>query len=102
MGPIVQDPKLGKLEKAKEVDEMNVDYAMTVGSIATNSASRSCSDLKHGGNSVGQPSVIVPEGRVHGGSLMALLAGGSDANTNIMGTDSAVPMKSYMMSQNWM
>ncbi|KAK9927074.1 hypothetical protein M0R45_024276 [Rubus argutus] len=102
LGPIVQDPKLGNLEKAKEVDEMNVDYAMTIGSIATNSASRSCSDLKQGGNSVGQPSVIVPEGRVHGGSLMALLAGGSDANTNIMGTDSSVPMKSYMVPQNWM
>ncbi|KAM5572300.1 hypothetical protein ABKV19_012386 [Rosa sericea] len=102
LGPIVQEPKLGKLEKVKEVDEMNVDDAMTIGSIAT-TVSRSCSDLKHGGDSVGQPSVIVPEGRVHGGSLMALLAGGSDtANTNIMGSDSSVPVKSYMMPKNWM
>lgn len=81
----------------REVDEMNVDDAMTNGSIAT-TASGSCSGLKNGGSSVGQPSVIVPEGRVHGGSLMALLSGGSGT----AGSDSSLPMKPYMMPKNWM
>lgn len=100
---MVQDPKLGKSEKMKEVviaDDMNVDVMNTVSGIRT-SATGTYSDLKHGGQS--SVPTLVPEGRVHGGSLMALLAGGSsDANTNSMGSNSSGPKKSYMMHQNWM
>lgn len=102
MGPMVQDPKLGKPEKMKEVviaDEMNVDV-MNIGSSIRTSASGTCSDLKQGGQS--SAPVLVPEGRVHGGSLMALLAGGSDSNTSSIGNTSSGPKKSYMMPQNWM
>ncbi|KAM2938430.1 hypothetical protein FF1_038220 [Malus domestica] len=103
LGPMVQDPKLGKSEKMKEVviaDDMNVDVMNIVSGIRT-SATGTYSDLKHGGQS--SVPTLVPEGRVHGGSLMALLAGGSsDANTNSMGSNSSGPKKSYMMHQNWM
>ncbi|XP_068308146.1 uncharacterized protein [Pyrus communis] len=103
LGPMVQDPKRGKSEKMKEVviaDDMNVDVMNIVSGIRT-SATGAYSDLKHGGES--SVPTIVPEGRVHGGSLMALLAGdGLDSNANSMGSNPSGPKKSYMMHQNWM
>ncbi|BFG31845.1 hypothetical protein CerSpe_181190 [Prunus speciosa] len=102
LGPMVQDPKLGKSDKMKEVataDDMNVDV-MNIGSSIRTSATGTCSDLKQAGQS--SAPVLVPEGRVHGGSLMAMLAGGSDSKANSRGSNSSGPKKSYMMPQNWM
>lgn len=113
---MVQDPKLNKPEKMEEVvtaDDMNVDI-MKMGSGLGTSAGKS-SDSKHGvanaGNSVGgggHPSVpvFVPEGRVHGGSLMAMLAGSSGVSSNsskfVVAGDALMTGKSSIMPQSWM
>ncbi|XP_022760850.1 uncharacterized protein LOC111307008 isoform X3 [Durio zibethinus] len=85
LGPIIQDPKLSKSGKIKEIvtaENMNVDI-MKMGSGVEASAGIIYSGLNHYGvpacKSVGKGgfSTFAPEGRVHGGSLMAMLAGGS-------------------------
>ena len=107
----MQDPKCNKPHKMKEVvtaDDMNVD-SMKVGSVGT-SGGGSHSDSKHGVPNVPKShikskSVLVPEGRVHGGSLMAMLAGGSGlVSNNSVGVrgDSLETEKSCMMPQSWM
>ncbi|OMP06098.1 putative transcription factor [Corchorus olitorius] len=82
LGPIVQDPRLSKSEKMKEIviaEDMNVDI-MKMGSDIEASADRTCSGLNQYGHpnariSVGEGgfTVFAPEGRVHGGSLLAML-----------------------------
>ncbi|XWS48858.1 hypothetical protein CRYUN_Cryun13aG0112800 [Craigia yunnanensis] len=114
LGPIVQDPKLSKSEKMKEfvtVEDMNVDITK-MGSIIEASAGRTCSGLNQNGipdarNFVGEGgfSVFVPEGRVHGGSLMAMLVGGSglgSGNSEGLAGDPSEPSKSFMAPQSWM
>lgn len=116
LGPVVLDPNLHKPEKMKEVvtaDDMNVDI-MKMGSGLGSSAGKS-SDSKHGASNVsdsvgggGFPSVpvFVPEGRVHGGSLMAMLAGSSGVSSNsskvVVACDPLVTGKSSIMPQSWM
>ncbi|XP_027342777.1 uncharacterized protein LOC113855359 isoform X2 [Abrus precatorius] len=85
LGSVIQDPHSSKTDELKLVLEsknMDVDI-MKIGSAAL----RTCSDFKlyevasahvsakEGGHL--PMSVAVPEGRVHGGSLMAMLTGGS-------------------------
>ncbi|CBI34417.3 unnamed protein product, partial [Vitis vinifera] len=80
----VQIPSPSKPEKMKDVvatEDMNVDIMKMMG-------------------------ILAPEGRVHGGSLMAMLAGSpglspSDSKTLISGGPSE-PRKPYMMPQSWM
>ncbi|EEF51275.1 transcription factor, putative [Ricinus communis] len=114
LGPIIQEPKSIQTEKMKEVmiaEDMNVD---NLGSSMGASSSKS-TDLKHFGvpnahipaGEAGMSSmpVFVPEGRVHGGSLMAMLAGdssvGSSSNLVVAGNPSD-PRKTYMVPQSWM
>lgn len=117
LGPAVQDPKLSKPEKSKEVitEEMTVDI-MKMGSSVGTSAGKTCSDLKKyevlkhitaGEGGLSSMSVLVPEGRVHGGSLMAMLTGSSDigcssSNKGRDGDPSSEPWNSYMLPQSWM
>lgn len=117
LGPVVQDPKLSKPEKLKEAitEEMNVDI-MKMGNSLGTSAGKTCSDLKQyevlkhitaGEGALSPMSVLVPEGRVHGGSLMAMLTGSSNigcssSNKERDGDPSSEPWKSYMLPQSWM
>ncbi|XP_022720975.1 uncharacterized protein LOC111278581 isoform X2 [Durio zibethinus] len=114
LGPTVQDPKLCKSEKMKEIvtsEDMNVDI-MKLGSGIEALAGRTCSGLNQYGipnarNSVGEGgfSVFVPEGRVHGGSLMGMLVGGSglgSGNSEGLAGDPSEPSKYFMEPQSWM
>ncbi|KAJ4711978.1 putative Transcription factor [Melia azedarach] len=117
LGPVIQDPKLNQPEKMKEVvtaDEMNVDM-MKMGSGLGTSAGRtyytdSIIGVPNAGTTVGQGNVLsmsvyVPEGRVHGGSLMAMLAGGSGVSSSgskVVAGDTLELGKSSLMPQGWM
>jgi len=117
LGPMVQDPKISQSEKTKEVvtvEDMTVDI-VKMGTSARDSLGRTTSDLKHFGVSNAHLSaseaglssmpVFVSEGRVHGGSLMAMLAGGSgvgSCSNQIVAGDPPEPRKSYITTQNWM
>ncbi|GAV63520.1 hypothetical protein CFOL_v3_07038 [Cephalotus follicularis] len=88
LGLIVQDPKLSRPEKMRGVlttEDTNVDM-MKRGSVGATSGSSHSGLNQYGGQnahiSVGEGGlssipVFIPEGRVHGGSLMAMLAGSS-------------------------
>lgn len=68
LGPMIQDPK-PKSEKMKEIvnsEMMNIDFMKST-----------AFDLKRFGEGPSLAPVLIPEGRVHGGSLMAMLAGSS-------------------------
>jgi len=99
---MVQDPNLIQPEKEVIITEdMNVDV-LKIGS----GTGRTYSDLKLSGREGNIPPVPVyaPEGRVHGGSLMALLTAGSDLGSSRgkgVVVASSEPMKSYM-THGWM
>ncbi|XVF10494.1 hypothetical protein REPUB_Repub07fG0187900 [Reevesia pubescens] len=105
LGPIVQDPKFSKPGKMKEIviaEDMNVD-TMKMGSGIEASAGRTYSGFNHHG----VPNVpnSVPEGRVHGGSLMAMLVGGSglgSSNSEGLVGDPSQPSKAFIAPQSWM
>lgn len=111
LGPVVHNPNVDKPEKMKEVatDDMNMEIVM--------GGPASCSDFKivppnapnpHisvGGGGVSPMSAFVPEGRVHGGSLMAMLAGSSSLVSNsskVVAGNPMEPEKSCIMAQSWM
>ncbi|KAK9276984.1 hypothetical protein L1049_006523 [Liquidambar formosana] len=116
LGHMVQDPS-SKPEKMKEVvtaELMNADI-MKIRSIAGISAGWNGFDLKQfeipearhrpvGGGPSSVP-VLVPEGRVRGGNLMAMLASsshlGSGGSKDLVCGPSE-PRKSYTMPQSWM
>nr|XP_004503653.1 loricrin [Cicer arietinum]XP_004503655.1 loricrin [Cicer arietinum] len=101
----VQDPRCSK---PVEVTMMKIGS-----SIGNTAAPRTCSDLKQhevasacasveeGGRF--PMSVAVPEGRVHGGSLMALLtSGGTSSVKGLTGGDLSKPIKGYnILPQSW-
>ncbi|KAM4123268.1 hypothetical protein ACB094_01G146800 [Castanea mollissima] len=98
LGLMVQDPKLSQPEKMKEVitEDMNVDVVKMGSSIVTLA----------GRTDLNKPApVFLPEGRVHGGSLMAMLTGssgiGSSSSKGVVGASSE-PTKTYMMPHGWM
>ncbi|GMJ13775.1 hypothetical protein like AT1G64140 [Hibiscus trionum] len=111
IGPIVQDPELCTSEKMKEIvsaEDMNVDI---MGNGTESSSGRTYSGLSHYrvpnayNFAAGGFSAFVPEGRVHGGSLMAMLAGGSgigSGNPEGLTDNPSEPSKSFMAPQNWM
>lgn len=106
LGPIVQ-------EKEVVTEDMNVDV-LKMGNTVGTLAGRSYSDLKQCGVPSAQNSVrdgnlsavpvYLPEGRVHGGSLMALLTSSSVDSSSGKGVVVAPsePMKSYMMPHGCM
>ncbi|KAL4296662.1 hypothetical protein GQ457_12G000830 [Hibiscus cannabinus] len=114
LGPIVLDPKLsnsGKMKGIATTEDVNVN-TMIMWSGIEPSAGRTCSSLDqygvpYGSNSVGQGGfpALAPEGRVHGGSLMAMLAGDSglaSVNTAGFAGNASEPNKSLKSPQNWM
>ncbi|KAF8412170.1 hypothetical protein HHK36_000128 [Tetracentron sinense] len=125
IGHTVQDPKHSKLEKMKEVvtvEDMHIDVTSS-GSSGGNLAGWNGFDSKGHGNPAmslqmppqiylpirkeGHPPVPVsiPEGRVHGGSLLAMLVGSTDlgpSNKNQVLGGPSEPGKSYMIPHSWM
>ncbi|KAF3448642.1 hypothetical protein FNV43_RR09355 [Rhamnella rubrinervis] len=103
LGPLVQDPKIGKPEKLKEAvvgEEMNVDI-MKMGSSIETSAGGTCFDMKFGPFT---GSFSVGEGRVHGGShfiKVGSVLGTSSSRWSVIG-EMSEPTKSYVMPQKWM
>ncbi|KAJ7952230.1 putative Transcription factor [Quillaja saponaria] len=108
LGPVVQVPKLSQSVELKQVllaEDQNLD--MTKMGISTG-----ISDVKRHGvanthvsaGDGGQlpASVAVPEGRVHGGSLMAMLVGSSGISSSSRRGLVSEPMTSYMMPHSWM
>ena len=114
LGSVVQDPHSSKADELKQVlIDKNMDVnMMKIGSSL--GAAATCSDfeqleaatahvsVKEGGHL--PMSVVVPEGRVHGGSLMAMLTGsssrGSSSGRGLVG-DPSEPIKGYAMPQSW-
>jgi hypothetical protein len=96
--------------------EMEVAMMKIGNSLGTAAATRTCSDLnqlevasartstEEGGHF--PMSAAVPEGRVHGGSLMAMLTAGSSSGTSrgkgLASSDPSIPIKGYnTMPQSW-
>lgn len=108
VGAMVQDPKPRKAEKIKDVvnvEDMNVDITK-MDSNGVNLPSPASFGWKQFGvlqqarlpvddGGISAAPVLVSEGRVRGGSLMALLTGNS-------GIGPSEPGKSYVMPHNWM
>lgn len=103
----VQDPHVSKPDELKQVN-MNMDMMKIMGSLG------SAADVKQYGVANAHVSaaegghlpmsVAVPEGRVHGGSLLAMLAGssgpGSSSRSGLV-SDSSESMKSHALPQRW-
>ncbi|XAR70231.1 hypothetical protein NMG60_11027019 [Bertholletia excelsa] len=112
LGGIVEDPKPGRSEKMKEVvnvEDMNVSITKVETSGLTMSGSSGFdwnqlgfpqARVSIGEGGLSSAPVLIPEGRVHGGSLMAMLTGSS--GSKIVFGDPLEPGKSYMMPRNWM
>ncbi|XP_022970003.1 uncharacterized protein LOC111469023 [Cucurbita maxima] len=98
LGSIIQEPNLSQKEKMKGVvreDYMNEDLIKVGGKVGPN--------LAHvAGSEAGEPSII-PEGRVHGGSLLAMLACssglGSSSRNVISGPEHS--MEPPSMPRSW-
>lgn len=116
VGSMVQSPTVSQLEKAKETvttESTSIDVTKVTGSEVTSSGTAYSGFQQYGLGNADYPvadgglssiSVSVPEGRVHGGSLMALLASGSTlgpANTEGSVIDLSKPGKP-MMPRSWM
>jgi hypothetical protein len=96
--------------------EMEVAMMKIGSSLGTATATGTCSDLNQLEVSTARTSaeegghfpmsVAVPEGRVHGGSLMAMLSAGSSSGTSsgkgLASGDPSIPIKGYnTMPQSW-
>uniref|UniRef100_A0A5B7AZZ4 WRKY19-like zinc finger domain-containing protein n=1 Tax=Davidia involucrata TaxID=16924 RepID=A0A5B7AZZ4_DAVIN len=117
LGAIIQNPKPSIPEKTNEVvtaDNMNVDITKMESSGVT-SAGCTGFDWKQlglqqahlpvGGGEPSSVSVLVPEGRVHGGSLIAMLTGTSSlmfSSGESVITAPSEPGKLRRMPHNWM
>ncbi|KAI7989173.1 putative WRKY transcription factor 19 [Camellia lanceoleosa] len=115
---MVHDPKPSRPEKMKEVvvnaEDMHVDISkMDSGGVTfPGPAHFNWKQLGHEQTrrpvvvgSLSATPVLVPEGRVHGGSLMAMLTGSSGLGFNgskSVGSGPSEPEKSNMMPHNWM
>ncbi|CAK9172402.1 unnamed protein product [Ilex paraguariensis] len=107
LGNMVQDSQPGKPEKMKEVvyaDDMRIDVMNLESSVGYNGSrwkhfGVQQASLPDGGGS----SVMIPEGRVHGGSLLSMLAGSSGlgfGSGKSIGGGPSEPEESYMMPQS--
>lgn len=102
LGPLIQVPKPRKNEKLKGVAAENMNIDITNAVIGGMDSKRFGLPIGQGGST---GPVSVPEGRVHGGSLMAMLAGstglGSSSSSKSKVGAPSEPSKSCMMQHNW-
>lgn len=99
LGVMVQDSKPSKPDNAITAEDMVVDI-LKIDSRGGNRSGWEHFGLQQGSVQLGRDQSSVPEGRVHGGSLIAMLAGGSSRSENMIGGPSEM-CKFYMMPQNW-
>lgn len=108
LGSIVQDPHSSKTDEVKQVlvdKNMDIDM-MKIGPPCSNFKQYEAATVhvsaKEGGHM--PMSVAVPEGRVHGGSLMAMLTGSSSCGSSSgrgLVSEPSEPIKVYSMPQSW-
>ncbi|XP_022996316.1 uncharacterized protein LOC111491580 [Cucurbita maxima] len=101
LGPNTQQPNLSKTEKMKDVvmeDYMNEDLIMVRGKMSPNLRKYAVSEAEKPSKSV-----IVPEGRVHGGSLLAMLACSSGLGSSSINAASGQeqPMEHHTLPRSW-
>ncbi|XP_058732083.1 uncharacterized protein LOC131603684 [Vicia villosa] len=108
----VQDPRSSKPDQLRQVllnKEIELAMMKTGSSFGTAHMNQleiasACASAEEGGHF--SMSVAVPEGRVHGGSLMAMLTASSGSGTSsgkaLASMDPSMPMKGYnIMPRNW-
>ncbi|KAJ7944989.1 putative Transcription factor [Quillaja saponaria] len=103
LGPVVQYPNLGRSDELKQVlmaEDLNMDMT-EMGSSEGALAGGTCLDVKRYGAANTHVSAA-PEGRVHGGSLMAMLVGSSSFSSSSSRDLVSEPMKAYPMPHSWM
>ncbi|XP_023532728.1 uncharacterized protein LOC111794808 [Cucurbita pepo subsp. pepo] len=101
LGPNTQQPNLSKTEKMKDVvmeDYMNEDLIMVRGKMGPNLGKYAISEAEKPSKSV-----IVPEGRVHGGSLLAMLAcsSGLGSSSKNAASGQEQPMEHHTLPRSW-
>lgn len=107
LGPMVQDPKLSKLEKMKEVvtaEDMSVDIKKMGTEAPAGRTWASWEQYAAPNANVAVAEGGVPEGRVHGGSLLAMLASSSgigSSNSKGVASEPSEPSSSFMMPRSW-
>lgn len=101
LGPISQEPNLSKAEKMKGVvmeDYMHEDLIEVGGRVGPHVEHCAVSESEEPSTSV-----LVPEGRVHGGSLLAILACssglGPSSKNAVSGPEQ--PMEPHIMPRSW-
>lgn len=109
-GPFVYDAKPNNAEKMKQIigdSEMNVDIMKLERSAITSSSGsvwKYVASTQVGKTNATSPASTIPEGRVHGGSLMAILSGsaavGSESNGDTV-NPYQLPVESWIQ-KNWM
>ncbi|XP_077212625.1 uncharacterized protein LOC143847584 [Tasmannia lanceolata] len=100
LGPSGQGPKLSQTEKLKEVaiEEMHIDVVKTRNNGENFMGWNGCDPKTHTHQVLPRSSVALPEGRVHGGSLMAMLVSGAG---NQVESSSSKQARSYVVPHNW-
>ncbi|KAI4326873.1 hypothetical protein L6164_019398 [Bauhinia variegata] len=117
LGTVVQDPRVSRSDELKQVliDKDTGMDMMKKGSHLGFVGVKACPETKQcevasaqvsAGDGGHVPvSVAVPEGRVHGGSLMAMLVGnsgfGSSSGTRGIVNDSSEPIEACIMPRRW-
>ncbi|KAL2235144.1 UNVERIFIED_CONTAM: hypothetical protein Sindi_1246600 [Sesamum indicum] len=85
MGTVVQDLKVkqsAELKQISTIEDMSVDLTMIENNALSSTSSWNYFSLQHANSPVGSNPALspFPEGRVHGGNLMAMLGGSSELN----------------------
>lgn len=96
----VQDPHVNKPDELKHLAVVK-DMEMEAKKMGSNAVNAHVSDGE--GSHMPRP-VPIPEGRVHGGSLLAMLAGSSGPGSTTrrgLVSDPSVPNKPYVLPQSW-
>ncbi|KAF6162099.1 hypothetical protein GIB67_008228 [Kingdonia uniflora] len=106
LGPTISDPNVGNFDKMKEVITVEdvQNHFETYPATSLQLPPHFQMPITGPGFLQGPSPVLVPEGRVHGGSLMAMLTGnsvGTSSNTHVPSGPSESG-KSYMMPHKWM
>lgn len=103
LGPLLQDPKSINCGETMNVDLIKTGFTglNAIGSTAHNAEIPQLSSAEKRPH----PSPV-PEGRVHGGSLMALLSSGlsldPSTSSNYFGGGPSVPMEYQVTQQSWL
>lgn len=103
LGSVVQDPRSSKPDELKHMEVAMLKIGCSLGTAPPSACSGfNQYEVASAEESGHMPmSVAVPEGRVHGGSLMSMLTGSSSGVRGLAITDPSEPIKGYVLPQNW-